>query len=245
MWGCPAPDFTDDESETTESGESGGTDPGESGTDETGTDETETDETETDKTTGEDMCGGWSMTASFIGARQPPEACSDYVFTGTLVAQHENGLVQLDSCPCDAVCDSPDPYELQLSWDGHPPTPDFPGCPQIELFRAANCDIVGFVVRDAQDPSAPNWWMASPDAVLPGFEWLSTQFVDQQICLPADDDVLRFDHSVRYAHEGDGIVLQPGETGILPDTPLGELVIAHGNAIAADGPNLGYQVVVN
>ena len=54
---------------------------------------------------------------------------------------------------------------------------------QIELFRDADCDIVGLVVSDAQAASEPMWWLASYDAVLPGFEWLRNQYVDQFVCL--------------------------------------------------------------
>jgi hypothetical protein len=186
----------------------------------------------------EDLCGGWSLSAELTGSLSMPGDCDNFVFTGELIEQPEASTWTLDSCPCTADCESPDPHTFTISFSGEgaPELPAMPTCPQIELYRDAQCDVVGVVVRDLDDGNTPVWWSAARNTGIPGFEWLSNQIFDDQLCSDGDDDgPVTTGHAIRYAHDEATIELRPGESGMLESTPLGTIEIHNGNATSFVG----------
>jgi hypothetical protein len=199
----------------------------------------------------EDLCGGWSLSAELTGSLSMPGDCDNFVFTGELIEQPGANTWALDSCPCNADCDAVDPYTFTISFSGEgaPELPAMPACPQIELYRDAQCDVVGVVVRDLGNGNAPVWWSTARNTSIPGFEWLSNQIFDEQLCSDGDDDgPVVTGHAIRYAHDEATIELRPGESGMLESTPLGTIEIHNGNASSFVGEDIGsypsYVVVV-
>lgn len=199
------------------------------------------------------LCGGWSLSVELIGSMSMPGACEDLVFTGSLIEPSGASSWELDSCPCNADCDAIDPHTFSASFlgEGQPVLPAMPTCPQIELYRDAQCEIVSVVVRDVGLDSALVWWATRPDTLIPGFEWLINQLFDEQLCSDGDDDgPVEIGHAIRYAYDGASVELRPGESGTIQSTPVGTIQIHNGNASSRElegedvAPYPSYVVVV-
>jgi hypothetical protein len=193
------------------------------------------------------------LSAELVGSMSKPDACDNFVFTGTLIEQPGAGTWELDSCPCDADCDAVDPYTFTTSFfgEGAPELPAMPACPQIEIYRDMQCNVVGVAVRDLGNASAPVWWAATHDTFVPGFEWLSSQLFDEQLCSDGDDDgPVVTGHAIRWGIDSQVIELAPGESGVLEATPVGAIEIHNGNASSSvlegeeDVSDPSYVVVV-
>src|SRR4029079_19536313 len=125
------------------------------------------------ETGGEDkgLCGGWELEIDLVGSMSMAGGRENFVFPGQSFEETSPGVWQLDSCPCGAACDESDPYTFTMTFfgEGAPAFPNMPMCPQIELYRDVQCSIAAVVVRDLADESAPVWWAAKRDEVVPGF----------------------------------------------------------------------------
>jgi hypothetical protein len=194
----------------------------------------------------DDLCAGWRMWAELEGAASPLDSCESITFTGELIEQVDAGTWALDSCPCDADCDAPDPYELRIGFfDGPgPELPPLPACPQIELQRNESCQITALVIRDLSSANTPQWWASHHAELATGFEWLQTQLYGEQTCAPGVTG-----HGVHFDAGDSGVDIVPGGAGQLTSTPLGAVNIWLGQARSytegepAQGP-LSYIAIV-
>jgi|GEM_PF-4472221 len=189
--------------------------------------------TESESDTGM-TCGPATEDVSFAltGADAPPDSCSDFAFTGSVVGPGQAGIINLDSCPCNVLCVVPDPYLLTYEVPDLALAPDMPTCPMIQVRRdPETCEPVSIVIKDLTDASRPVWVASLEATGVLDLGELDVEAIDSIPCPDGDQ------WGIEFGWADNSVVVAQGESGNLPtddgdwslhnfastDTPEGEL----------------------